>query len=383
MKLTLKTIITISIALLIFIIITSAASNQIILRGYKQLEEDRMNLSALRVIEAFEVEKENLVTKVSDWAVWDDSYQYIQDKNEDYITANLQPLALENLKINMMIFVDKNGTIIESKGYDLDKKEPQEVPQSILDLFHGREFTASHDQDYKSGLMDSPEGPLFFASRPILQTSGEGPYMGTIIFIRYFDHQQIARLASITKVNLTGYYPSETLPEDFNKEKHMLAKDNAIFVTARSDGEIAADFHILTLDGQPGIFFRILSPRDIYALGKQTGMYSAGLLVLLGCVSVVIVIILLGRLVLEPLTRIQKEVQRIQTSGNATEQLALNGLQDEFLLLSRDVNEMLSSLQEKSAEMQKMNSLMVGRELRMQELKLKNADLEKQLVNKV
>lgn len=68
-------------------------------------------------------EIEVLDTIVMDWAVWDNSYQFMIDKNPEYIKANLSEDTLNNLKINIMLFIDNKGNLVHGEGYDLQKKK--------------------------------------------------------------------------------------------------------------------------------------------------------------------------------------------------------------------------------------------------------------------
>ena len=68
-------------------------------------------------------EIEVLNTIVMDWAVWDNSYQFMIDKNPEYIKANLSEDTLNNLKINIMLFIDNKGNLVHGEGYDIQKKK--------------------------------------------------------------------------------------------------------------------------------------------------------------------------------------------------------------------------------------------------------------------
>lgn len=68
-------------------------------------------------------EIEVLDTIVMDWAVWDNSYQFMIDKNPEYIKANLSEDTLNNLKVNIMLFIDNKGNLVHGEGYYLQKKK--------------------------------------------------------------------------------------------------------------------------------------------------------------------------------------------------------------------------------------------------------------------
>ncbi len=388
-----RTILTISSLVLIFILVASYVSNIIILQGFINVEQERTIVTTQRVIRAFNVDKENLDYKLADWSIWDDSYAFVQDHNPQFIEKNLLPLALESLKLNVLIYVNTDGAVVIAKGFNLiDGREETISPNILTQIYPGSPILSTNDQDTKTGLLATPEGPLLFAARPILATNGEGPFKGTIIFGKYMDHSQIAKLGEVTKVKLEGYYlPTDSVPRDVEVKKDEILKDmNKVVTNPLTEKEIASYFYIPTITETPGLLFRITTNRDIYTLGKQNGVFITLLLLFLGGCSITTIIIILEWSVLSPLFRINKEIQRIQTNPNSTEPISTKGLHSEFLELSKSINTMITSLQENQQEilqhkeeLENMNSSMIGRELKMKELKEKIAALEKQLADKV
>lgn len=125
---------------------------------------------------------------------------------------------------------------------------------------------------------------------------------------------------------------------------------------------------------------------------------------LISGVLIVIISILLGyffvnNFLLDPLLRLVRGIKEIRTKKTFTSRLEAVG-KDEFSSLAREINEMLEELQKseinyikandelkqqkkeletKTAELERINKHMVGRELRMAELKEKIKDLEDQI----
>jgi sensor domain CHASE-containing protein len=53
-----------------------------------------------------------------DYAVWDDSYEFMGSFNQDYIDRNLLPNTFNSLKIDGSYFFNPNGKLIWGKGLD-------------------------------------------------------------------------------------------------------------------------------------------------------------------------------------------------------------------------------------------------------------------------
>ncbi|MEM2030942.1 MAG: CHASE4 domain-containing protein, partial [Archaeoglobaceae archaeon] len=66
-----------------------------------------------------------------DWAFWDDTYEFIEDRNERYIASNLVERTFIDAKINMILFINKNGEVMFSKFYDRNWNE-KELPEIFL-----------------------------------------------------------------------------------------------------------------------------------------------------------------------------------------------------------------------------------------------------------
>src|SRR3990172_12520890 len=67
-----------------------------------------------------------------DWAPWDDTYTFIQNRNDKYIKNNLQVETLQNLGINYMLLLDNSNQVLFSKSIDVNLKKEMLSPPGIL-----------------------------------------------------------------------------------------------------------------------------------------------------------------------------------------------------------------------------------------------------------
>jgi sensor domain CHASE-containing protein len=66
--------------------------------GFGLVEQQDVERNVGRVTDALNAMIQNLSTKSSDWAQWDDTYHYIVDKNSAFEESNLNPDGLFTLK---------------------------------------------------------------------------------------------------------------------------------------------------------------------------------------------------------------------------------------------------------------------------------------------
>ena len=90
----------------------------ILLTSFEKIENDRVEQNIGRVKNALEEKTKALNLFNLDWSVWDDTYEFIEDRNEDYIKSNLVDTTFINRKINIMVFVNHKGEVIWGKAFD-------------------------------------------------------------------------------------------------------------------------------------------------------------------------------------------------------------------------------------------------------------------------
>lgn len=321
----------------------------VISTGYSDLEASRTQANVERLREAIGVELDYIDTKLSDWALWDDTYQYMEDFNAEYEDSNLQLLAVETLKLNFMVFVDGSGSIVTSRGVDLETSESIALPPSFSERIRSTpEITTFNSLgDKHIGIFLLSGRPLMFGARPIGPTNQEGDSRGTLIFARYLDSAQVERLATITHQNVEIFLIDDPgIPLDVQNASQQLTVNEPITVSA-----IDADFihgYLLVTDPQdkPLLIARVKQERSIFQQGIQSFITVAAVGTLSSSFIFILIVMYLGSSVISPIIQIQNELRKITTSGNSSDRIALKQSRDEIGRLREDINSMLGSLEE-------------------------------------
>ncbi len=341
------------IGLMVALYVTSAT---ILMSSFAELEKQNTSRNVERVRRALYNDLDNLNFKAADWAVWDDTYHFIDDANEAYVKSNLVASAFSELRLNLMLFIHSSGRIVFGRGFDLKSKKITPIPESLKEHLSASSTLLQHP-DIKStltGIILLPEyPPLLIVSRPILTSKGKGHIRGSVIFGRYLDAAEIKRLAQLTQLSLTVHWFKEAqmLP-DFHAAHSSLSEKSPIHVRPLSANSIAGYTVLSDIYKKPALLLRVTLPRVIYQQGQATMRYLVFSLLTVGLVFGVATLLLLEKGVLSRLTRLSASVGSIGSSGNSSARVSLVG-SDELSSLAITINGMLEALENSQHELRR------------------------------
>ena len=276
-----------------------AASSTILLNSIRQAEEKHTRQAVTGVSSSFIQTQDDFNYRLADWSMWDDTYTFAQDANEDYIAENLTPEALTILDVNLALFVQPSGRLVYGTGVDIIHQRKILVPAALQAHLSPQNLLLQHPNPESSttGILLLPEAPILISSRPILTNEGKGPSRGTLIFGRFLDAAFIAKLSRISRLPVSVYAVNDKkLPRDFQAVRDSLG--DSIIVRPLSEQIIAGYTLIPDIYGKPAVILRVEVPREIYHQGQNSLRYLIASLLIAGLVFGGIILLLLQRLVL-------------------------------------------------------------------------------------
>jgi len=354
MSLRRKTIVIIGATLVGLLLILFAVSQGILLNSFSRLEVKDTSEDVQRALGALSDDISSLVTMTRDWAAWDDTYNFIENGNKEYIEANPTDATLEGLRVNVMLFINSSGQIVYSKAFDLEQAQDVPVPQSLLGLISPESILVHHPntQSEVNGIILLSEGPILIASQPILTSQNEGPIRGALIMGRYLGSAEIGRLAGTTQLSLAVQRLDEPqITSDFQAARSSLSEKTPIFVRPLDKKSVAGYTLLYDVYGKPVMMLRVDMPREIYQQGQASQLYFIVSILGVGLVFGVVVLLLLGKSVLSPLSRLSAAVSSIGRTGALSTRVSATG-KDELSSLAGEINRMLESLERSHDELQ-------------------------------
>ena len=153
-------------------------SQLILMKDYERLEKQEVQKNVERTLNVLSNELQDLSSTTGDWAVWDDTYAFVQGANNEYVQANLEePEAFANLRVDIVVFINTQGKIIFGSTYLPEDNTVSELPQSLFDLIAADDSLwqyADIDREI-TGFIALEEVPLLFCFKADTNNPTCGP----------------------------------------------------------------------------------------------------------------------------------------------------------------------------------------------------------------
>jgi len=320
----------------------------------KKIEELTAHRNVERALNAFSQEVMTLSTLVEDWSVWDDSYEFIEDGNSEYIKSNLVDVSFVTNRLNIMVYINRSGQIIFGKHYDLDTKTAGPVPDTMTRTFYENPNLVYHSdiESYTAGLIATTEGPMLICSRPILTSDFKGPVRGSLLMGRYLSNQGLKKLSEITHLNLAIQNIEAFRLSSPGLAGQLLTKgseEKTILIQPQSEETITGYAILNDISGKPGFVLYVDMPREVYLLGKESMLFFALFSFLTGLVLIAAFIVLLEKKVLSRLVKIIESVKTLGSVTNSNSRIPVEG-DDELTGVAIAINNMLDNLESSQNE---------------------------------
>jgi diguanylate cyclase (GGDEF)-like protein/PAS domain S-box-containing protein len=313
---------------------------------FNRIEEQDTRQDVQRVLYTLDNELVSLDKTADDWAAWDDTYEFIDDRNQEYIDTNLVDGTFTGLQLNLMLYIDKDGQIVFGRAFDLQDESEIDPPSDLMKYLTPPSplLVTNEPGSGVTGIVLLDEVPMLFSSRPILSSNEEGPIRGTLLIGRNLDQQELEHISQLADVSLSAYlYNATTLPSDVQQALSNISADN-IYAKILNQNTIAGYTLLMDVTGEPVSIIRVQSPRTIYTQAHKGILTLILAYLLFGIVSTVIILILLDRTILERLFGMVRQINEITTWGDASLRVQTTG-KDELSSLAGSINEMLGSLE--------------------------------------
>lgn len=344
MTLRLKVFLIIGTSLLLFFFLVNQSLSRMIARDFSELEHREAEKNAMRVVDALNGKVDALSVKASDWAQWDDTYDFVADQNQEYIQSNLQNEALGLLQINSVIILNLQGEVL----FDRTVQDGQTIPSSTMFLEHIKEDIAEeyvHVVAPHAEMIRIESGPFVYVARPITPSDGKAEANGFIIFGYFLDEHVLADISRITHLEIAYVpYTDQSLKGEFSETWKMFSIENPIFLEdPKENQKIIANTFFGDAYGEPVFFVRVIMDREVYQHGQESIALFTKLIALAIAFFSVLLFFILNRFVLRRVSDLSLQVEKIGATGDSQGEVVLPG-KDEFSSLAYRINDMLKAL---------------------------------------
>jgi PAS domain S-box-containing protein len=357
MSLKIKVLLIITAVFICAVGLIYAVSRLTFIKGLEEIEEQNTSVQVEQAVGVLTYLINDLESDTADWASWDDTYEFIQDHNQEYIESNLVDETFTTLKLNTMLFIDHLGNIVYSKAYDIESEKEIPVSTDLLDHFYRDRplLSIMEQQQVISGILEVEHGLMMVAAQPILTSENEGPALGILVFVRPLNEDTIQELSGIVRFPIT-VLPIDTI--DSQSLKDILASLQAgqeVAVLPRDKNFVAGYSLINDIYDQTAFVLSVEIPRDTYHLGERVSV-----LYILSVLGVGILVgffawLLIQKRILSRITLLIRGVNRIAETGDTSIRIGLSG-SDEVSVVAGTIDGMLGALEEVGKEVRQSES---------------------------
>lgn len=298
---------------------------------FDEIEQSMARANHVRVTEAFDTFTEKLETAAQDYGFWDETYAFMQGENaEDFVKSNMTPAfsALQNLGVNALVFLGKDGKVKWGEAFDLETKEPIEgLVKEIAHFARSRPHLARKAEDTPRGLLHTSKGLVLVSISPAMKSDRTGDPFGKVIAASLLDVQAAKELTGV-----------DFKVEERGDGRAFAGLSSEIQLKTLADS-IETVSVLNNVVGRPLAVLTATSSREVSHTGHAALRSAMTMMLAAGFLSLCVMWAFLRNTVIAPLTSLSRHFETAGSSGKIAPATLTNG-DDEIRNLGQSFNGM-------------------------------------------
>ncbi|MDR2933564.1 MAG: EAL domain-containing protein, partial [Oscillospiraceae bacterium] len=317
-------------------------------------ENDSMISQVMLSESVIESSASYLPSVTRDWSSWDFTYDYVLGDYDAFLDDYLTEYPFQLFRLSFLTILDIENRIVYEGFYDFRNLEFIDDHPDLSGLYDrvGPAAVGSFSEGEALDLIDTTQigrigfvnhdGQMYYLSAyPVLRSDETGPCVGTFIFGRIIDAEEIAFLTADSGLDFSLRPLSEL---DIGQEEMDRLLNQKSLVLSRA-GEVEAFGLMTDLFGADDLAVSFKSSRVLYDQGRSFIFIILAVLALCGCVVLFLVLNLLNRIVVKPIAALVDEVDSVNMDTINT-MLEPKGQNVELDNLTVSVNGMLRRIKD-------------------------------------
>ncbi|NFQ15762.1 EAL domain-containing protein [Clostridium sporogenes] len=337
MKLYKKSLNIILLIFLVSIIITSIFSETYIIKKLNNIELKYNVSKTEQLLKLINKDIENTYDLNKDYAIWDDTYKFINDKNNNYIETILKGSSIfKNFNIDLILFVNKNNNIVFQQYYNKNKR----LDKKNIDYISSIAISDIKNTTPIKGLKKLDDSLFLITSSPVTDSLNSKAPNGVMIFIKF-----------LTKENINKIYGNNTNFQiiDYKNLYNVIYKKNNIYIVEGNNNLIESYGLIKDIFNNDAFMLKLNITRDIYFAAKENIKFFVFVMFILGIFMSILLIKILNKLVLKRIHIIEKTLNYVSKTADLSVRLDTTG-NDEITSLNKNFNNMFDMLETSKEE---------------------------------
>ena len=302
------------IFVLIFILFTSAVVSYRVFIEHPKLEKNVLNVlqKELQILNYSAKNYLKSLTAINyDYAVWDQSYQFVEDLNQSYISENLIDDTFVSLSIDGIVIFKENHDVAFAKGFHHTKEESLVFNFFDFALFPENEQifpprSANKKVAHAFGMLNTQFGPALYSITEIKRSDRSGDNRGFILFLKLFSNEIIDEIEQYTMTDIV------VTPVGNDKALESLVN----WTDSITLEKVSPVTHLYILDIHQKPLFKLSMQHSI---GEMPAIIDKQSLIFISLFTLVIFIVysLISQIIIRPVRLLARQIQGIDENESA------------------------------------------------------------------
>lgn len=299
-----------------------------------------------------------------DNAVWDETFDFIQGNNPEFLTRNFNPKSGWTGQDAILVFNSQRMAIAKcfiTRDLEVDERVPW-----YLDLDAARLGELFQSDAAGSALVATPEGLLILSSYPVVRTDGTGPSPGWLVYGQDLRAEWFDELFSLTGVVVSPSYPPQPfaemgLQQGETFQLEALGECRIFYPQGswRDPRGITVYVEFLNTIGRAPAELMLAIPSEVFNPARFLPWKLAGLGICAAAIFGLLAFLLVDRLLLRKIFAMGGELARLAEGGDFSRRIPVRS-RDELGALAASSNRLLESLEARHLASQVQEQLLAG-----------------------
>ncbi|MBB1519933.1 sensor domain-containing diguanylate cyclase [Aquipseudomonas guryensis] len=342
---------------LLVLVLSSAfvLSQQLILTRFDRQDSALLDTEAKRLRNLLDDNLKRNLDLVNGYGEWDDSYEFMQGGNPDFIRSNMDTEAMRLSNFDFMVFLDMQDQVYAEQWVPPDLPEllvlgdrrPENhlsLRDDILNL--GKRLKQNGSSNLKGQFVRVQGVPVVLAMSAISNSEGSLAPLGTLIAGYFIDGERAEQLQS--RVNaVLRLLPPDGMPTDWQLLPAPGNGLNPVHISPRRLLDSEHQQRLLLFSnslGEPELLLELTKDRRLYQDGRQTIAIFLLLSSAIGLLAWLLIYLGLEHWILYRVSRMHREMAAI--GPDSPHQRLSDSGRDELGQLAGEANRMLERLEQ-------------------------------------